>query len=128
MQLLLDTHTFLWWMAGSDSLSPSARKAIASERNAIFISAATAWEIFTKLRLGKLHVDTAHAQDLEAAIESQGFGRLPITIAHGQAAGNLPGPHKDPFDRMLIAQAMLEKMVLVSNEEAFGSYGVKRLW
>ena len=128
MQLLLDTHTFLWWLIGDASLSTPARKAIASERNGVFISAATAWEIATKLRLGKLPSGSSVTDDLESVIESQGFAKLPITIAHGQAAGALPGPHKDPFDRMLIAQAMLESLVLVSNEEAFSAYGVRRLW
>jgi PIN domain nuclease of toxin-antitoxin system len=128
VQLLLDTHSFLWWLAGDDSLSNAARTAIADEDNAIWISSASAWEIATKHRLGKLSGVTAIMADLDATIVDQGFASLPISVRHGQAAGALPGPHRDPLDRMLIAQAMLEDLVLVSNERPFDAYGVRRLW
>jgi PIN domain nuclease of toxin-antitoxin system len=128
LQLLLDTHTFLWWLSGDDALSAAARTAIADERNGIFISAASAWEIAAKHRIGKLPGVTAIVADLNGAIADQGFIGLPISLRHGQAAGALPGPHRDPFDRMLIAQAMLENLVLVSNEQPFDAYGVARLW
>lgn len=128
MRLLLDTHTFLWWLAGDESLSVRARGAIGEDANAIFVSAASTWEIATKYRLGKLPGASAVASDLVGAIESQGFFSLPITLRHGQIAGALPGPHRDPFDRMLIAQSMTEDLVLVSNERGFGAYGVQRLW
>jgi PIN domain nuclease of toxin-antitoxin system len=94
----------------------------------IFVSAASIWEISTKHRLGKLPGASVIVGDLARVIESQGFVGLPITILHGQVAGALPGPHRDPFDRMLIAQAMLDDLVLVSNEQAFVAYGVGRLW
>ena len=97
-RLLLDTHSFLWWLAGDESLSTRARAAIGENANAIFVSAASSWEITTKHRLGKLPGANAIAWDLAGAIESQGFVGLPITIRHGQAAGALPGPHQDPFD------------------------------
>jgi len=128
VRLLLDTHAFLWWLAGDESLSRSARAALGEDENAIFVSAASTWEISTKHRLGKLPGVNVIASDLAGAIESQGFVGLPITIRHGQAAGALPGPHRDPFDRMLIAQAMLDDLVLVSNERVFDAYGVRRLW
>ena len=128
MQLLLDTHAFLWWLGGDDSLSGNARAAIADEANSVFISAASAWEITTKHRIGKLSGVGAIVADLKAAIADQGFAGLAISLRHGQVAGALPGPHRDPFDRMLIAQAMLEDMVLVSNEQPFDAYGVRRLW
>ncbi len=128
MNPLLDTHAFLWWVAGDTALSLSARTAIGDENNAVFVSAASAWEIAAKFRIGKLPGVVAIADDLGAALEAQGFVPLPITFVHGQTAGSLPGPLKDPFDRMLIAQAMLDRMVLVSNEQGFGSYGVRRLW
>ena len=105
MRLLLDTHALIWWLAGDPSLSASARAAIAELDNEVFVSAASAWEIATKYRIGKL----PQAQ-------------------HGQTAGSLPGPHRDPFDRMLIAQAMLADLVLVSSEAVFDRYGVRRLW
>lgn len=128
MQLLLDTHAFLWWLAGDAALSPAAKEAIRDEHNAIFVSAASGWEIATKHRLGKLPGAAKIVSDIEGAISSQGFAALPIGMRHGQTAGSLPGPHRDPFDRMLIAQAMLESLVLVTNEQNFDAYGVARLW
>ncbi len=128
MRLLLDTHALLWWLAGDESLSAAARTVIEDEANTIYVSAASAWEITTKHRLGKLPGVQAIAHDLEAAIAGQGFAELPISLRHGQAAGALPGPHRDPFDRMLIAQAMLEDLVLISNEQPFDVYGVRRIW
>ncbi len=127
-RLLLDTHAFLWWLAGDEMLSSAAREAIGEEQDSVFVSAASIWEISTKHRLGKLPGVSVIADDLVGAIQGQGFVGLPIGIRHGQAAGALPGPHRDPFDRMLIAQAMLDDLVLVSNERAFDAYGVRRLW
>jgi PIN domain nuclease of toxin-antitoxin system len=128
VRLLLDTHAFLWWLAGDESLTVRARAVVGDATSAIFVSAASTWEIATKHRLGKLPGANAIASNVAEAIESQGFVGLPITILHGQAAGALPGPHRDPFDRMLIAQSMLEDLVLISNERAFDAYGVRRLW
>ena len=128
MRLLLDTHAFLWWLAGDPSLPVGARGAIADEANEVFVSAASSWEIATKHRIGKLPDVAAIVADIERAAIDQGFTVLPITLKHGQAAGALPGPHRDPFDRMLVAQALLEGLVLVSNEQPFDGYGVKRLW
>ena len=128
MDLLLDTHAFLWWIAGDASLSMPARAEIENANNSVFVSAASAWEIATKFRIGRLPGAATIASDLTGVLAAQGFVRLPISFAHGQAAGALPGPHKDPFDRMLIAQAMLDNMVLVSNEQPFDKYGVRRLW
>ena len=125
---LLDTHAFLWWLAGDERLSGAACKAMSEALDTIFVSAASIWEIATKHRLGKLPGASAIVADLPGVIESQGFVGLPITIRHGQAAGALPGPHRDPFDRMLIAQAILDDLVLVSNERAFDAYGVRRVW
>ena len=128
MRLLLDTHALLWWLAGDEQLSAAARDAMSNLSNDVVVSAASAWEITTKHRLGKLPGVGPIVADLNAAIASQGFSGLPISIRHGQVAGALPGPHRDPFDRMLIAQAMLDDLVLVSNETAFDAYGVGRLW
>jgi len=128
MRLLLDTHAFLWWLAGDKALSMMARDVITDEANEIFVSAASVWEMARKHRIGKLSSLDPIAADLEAAIVGQGFRALPISLRHGQIAGALPGPHRDPFDRMLIAQAMLDDLVLVSNEAPFDSYGVRRLW
>ena len=108
--------------------SAAARTAIADESNSIFISAASVWKIATKHRIGKLPGVAAIVADLNQATVDQGFVGLPISLRHGQVAGTLPGPHRDPFDRMLIAQAMLENLMLVSNEQPFDAYGVTRLW
>ncbi len=128
MQLLLDTHAFLWWLAGDKRLSRLGRDAIADDDNGILVSAASAWEIATKHRLGKLPGVDAIVKNIGGAIADQGFVALPISLRHGQAAGALPGLHRDPFDRMLIAQALLENLVLVSNERLFDGYRVARLW
>jgi PIN domain nuclease of toxin-antitoxin system len=128
MRLLLDTHAFLWWLAGDEALPPAARANIADESNDVFISAASAWEITTKHRLGKLPGVAAIVGDLDGAIAAQGFAGLPIDVRHAQIAGALPGPHRDPFDRMLIAQAMSNNLVLVSNEQPFDLYAINRLW
>ena len=128
MRLLSDTHAFIWWLEGSRRLSPQAQRAIADEENDVLISAASAWEIATKYRLGKLPSATTLARDVPGAIASQGFAELSITVADAVRAGALPGPHRDPFDRMLIAQAQARDLVLVSNETLFDEYGVRRLW
>ncbi|MBC7673426.1 MAG: type II toxin-antitoxin system VapC family toxin [Polaromonas sp.] len=128
MRLLMDTHALLWWLAGDERLSLPARDAIASRDNMVHVSAASAWEIATKHRLGKLPGAGPLAVDFAAEVIAHGFTPLHITLAHGQDAGSLPGPHRDPFDRMLIAQARTERMGLVSNEKAFDDYGVVRIW
>ncbi len=128
MRLLLDTHALLWWLAGDERLPVTAREAVASRDNVVHVSAASAWEIATKHRLGKLPGAGPLAVDFAAEVLAHGFTPLDITLAHGQDAGSLPGPHRDPFDRMLIAQARTERMALVSNEQAFDAYGIVRIW
>src|SRR5258708_31202866 len=126
MRLLLDTHAFLWWLAGHSSLSKRARIEIDSSGSDVFVSAASAWEIATKHRLGKLPEADLVAFDMLSSIESQQFTPLAVSVKHGQVAGALPGLHRDPFDRMLVAQAMLEDLVFVSNERVFDVCGFKR--
>ena len=128
MQLLLDTHAFLWWLAGSEKLSQSARQAIADEANDVLVSAASAWEIATKHRLGKLQGAEMVAQDIAGTIASQGFEELAVSVDDAGRAGELPGPLRDPFDRMLISQALARNLVLISIETPFDRYGVRRLW
>jgi PIN domain nuclease of toxin-antitoxin system len=123
VRLLLDTQTLIWWLAGDPLLSATARTAVADPHNEVFVSAASAWEIATKYRIGKLPRAETLAMDVSGALASQGFVELHITVRHGQAAGGLPGPHRDPFDRMLISQATLGDLVLVSNETVFDRYG-----
>ena len=128
MRLLLDTHTLLWWLAENPSLPASARKLIANKNNDILVSAASAWEIATKVRLGKLPIALDLAHDFTAHLQRERFETLPVSAQHGIRAGLLPGPHKDPFDRMLIAQALAENLAIVSNDVVFDGYGVKRVW
>jgi PIN domain nuclease of toxin-antitoxin system len=129
VRLLLDTHAFLWWVFGDSKLSRQARDALADDAaNEAFVSAASAWEITTKFRMGKLDDAAAVARDVAVAIAAEGFLELPISVVHAQGAGDLGGRHRDPFDRMLIAQALAEDLTLISNERAFDAYGIKRLW
>lgn len=128
MRLLLDTHALLWWLAGDTQLSMAAREAIADEANEVLVSAASAWEVTTKRRLGKLPGAGPLAVDFAREVRLQGFRPLPITLEHGQVAGALVGAHRDPFDRMLVAQAREEKLALVSNESLFDEFGVARVW
>ena len=128
MRLLLDTHTLLWWLDGDPKLSARAIGAISADPTKVQVSAVTAWEITTKARIGKLPDALDVAADVAGCVMREGFQPLSLTIEHGQRAGGLPGPLRDPFDRMLIAQAMLENLHLVSLEHAFDVYGVARFW
>lgn len=128
MKVLLDTHALLWWLDGDRRLSRRARAAVADEDNSVFVSAATAWELATKARLGKLPGALDVATDLPGCLTRQGFLELPITVAHAQRAGGLPIDHRDPFDRVLIAQAQMEDLPLVTNEVLFDAFGITRLW
>lgn len=128
MRVLLDTHTLIWWLATDPNLSIVAREAIADDANEVHVSAASVWEIATKHRIGKLPGVGLLVADMAGVMASQGFVGLSISVQHGLKAGALPGPHRDPFDRMLIAQAMEGDLVLLSNETVFDHYGVKRLW
>ncbi|MCY4661589.1 MAG: type II toxin-antitoxin system VapC family toxin [Acidobacteria bacterium] len=128
MRVLLDTHAFVWWVADSRRLSETASGTIRNEGNDILVSAASAWEVATKHRLGKFPEADALASDIRAAIARQGFEELPVSVGDAERAGRLTGPHRDPFDRMLIAQALARDLAIVSNERVFDLYGVNRLW
>ena len=128
LRLLLDTHALIWWLTDSRRLPETVRAAIFNPANQKLTSAATAWEITTKHRLGKLPDAMLIAADFAAVIARQGFEELPITVDDAARAGALPGPLRDPFDRMLIAQALARNLVLISNESLFDRYGVRRLW
>jgi PIN domain nuclease of toxin-antitoxin system len=124
----LDTHALLWWYSDDPALPKSCRKLIAQSDNSTFVSAASAWEIATKFRLGRLPSASDLVQDFGGYLDRENFLRLPVSFDHGIRAGMLPGPHQDPFDRMLIAQAEIEKLIIVSNEKIFDQYGVRRVW
>jgi PIN domain nuclease of toxin-antitoxin system len=125
--LLLDTHAFLWFATGDEALSVAARKAI-TDTSDVFVSAASAWEVRTKYRLGKLASAAVLANDLAAAVQRLELTELPISFADGDLAGALIGTHRDPFDRMLIAQSLNHELSLISNEAVFDDFGVTRVW
>jgi PIN domain nuclease of toxin-antitoxin system len=124
MDLLLDSHVLLWWDAGDRRLNAAARERIADPANRVYISAAMPWEVGIKLRKGKL---TLHCEPVEL-IEANGFESLPIDPRHGALAGSLDWNHPDPFDRVLVAQALLEKLVLVHADRAIRGFGVPQFW
>jgi PIN domain nuclease of toxin-antitoxin system len=128
MRLLLDTHTLIWWLTEDFSLPRSARRLIGSRNSQVLVSAVSAWEIATKVRLGRLEVATDLARDFSGYLAQERFESLSISTEHGIRAGSLPGTHKDPFDRMLVAQAQIESLVIVSNDEQLDGYGVSRVW
>ena len=121
--LLLDTHVVLWWRAGGADLSEDVRRAI-SEADAVFVSAASAWEVAVKQGLGRLKLPGRFA----AGVQNSGFQQLPVTFDHAQRAGELPPHHRDPFDRMLIAQALDESLTLVTRDRSFDPYGADVIW
>ena len=127
MKVLLDTHALLWWATGDRQLTKKAKAAIAAEDNSVYVSAASAWEIATKVRLGKL-AWPATAGTVGAYVLRQAFRPLPISIEHAERAGQLPIDHRDPFDRMLAAQALSEGVSFISADTIFDTYGVSRLW
>jgi PIN domain nuclease of toxin-antitoxin system len=125
--VLLDTHVLLWWLQGGSKLSPTART-IMQSRGQVLVSAASAWEISIKYRAGKLDAASALMARFQSVIEAENFVELPISVRHAIDAGLLKGPHKDPFDRVLIAQARAEGVAVVSTDKCFDDYGVSRLW
>ena len=128
MHLLLDTHALIWWMTENPSLPEAIRRVMADKRNTIVVSAASAWEVATKVRLGRLSAASDITRNFEEYLTQSGFESLPVSAAHGIRAGLLPGPQRDPFDRMLIAQAHAENLTIVSNEMSFDCYGIRRAW
>lgn len=128
VRYLLDTHTFLWWAFDSPELSAVARALLAEPANTIFVSSASAWEIATKHRLGKLPEAGALLQDFPGWVETAGFARLPIDLPHAQLAGGFTHPHRDPFDRMIAAQSLVEQLPVIGRDEVVREFGVQLLW
>ena len=128
MRVLLDTHAFLWWVANSSRLSAAAYRVIDDKSNEIVVSAASAWEIATKYRLGRLAEAETIATDVAGCIADEGFEALAISVADAERSGRLPGLHGDPFDRLLIAQSLGQDLAIVSVDATFDRYGVNRLW
>jgi len=128
LKLLLDTHTLLWWAFDSPSLSARANALIADRANTILVSSASAWEISTKYRLGRLPEVSVLIQDMPGWFEEAGLQELPISVAHAQRAGLLSGPHRDPFDRMLAAQSLIEDAPVIGKDAAIGDLGAQLVW
>lgn len=128
MQLLLDTHAYFWWRADPSRLSTATQTAIRSRANTVFVSAATVWELSIKAHTKGWEAARVVLLDVEDHLRVQGMHELPISLAHAREAGSLPLVHRDPFDRVLIAQARVERLQIVSNEVLFDAYGVSRLW
>jgi PIN domain nuclease of toxin-antitoxin system len=120
VKLLLDTHTWLWWLSDADQLDGSARTAIAARENLVVVSAATIWEVAIKRARGTLGFDG----DPVSLVAEGGFEPLSISLVHAAAAGDLPPHHRDPFDRMLVAQARIEGLTVVTRDPVFGRYDV----
>ncbi len=125
MRLLLDTHSLLWYLTAPEKLPAAAHRAIQAAENDVFASLASAWEISVKVALGKLVFD---AQGLAQALPAAGVEQLGISLEHTARIANLPPHHRDPFDRMLVAQALCESMTLVSRDRALARYGIRLLW
>lgn len=128
MNLLLDTHAFLWWVEDSRRLSRRARSAIGSGRNQCHVSLATAWEMAIKVSLGSLRVDGTLDRFLPEQMAANGFQPLPIDLKHAARVATLPFHHRDPFDRLLVAQALEEDLAVVTADPVFAQYGARRVW
>jgi PIN domain nuclease of toxin-antitoxin system len=126
MRLLLDTCAFYWWDLGTD-ITGAARHAI-ENANETFVSAACAWEVMTKWRSGKQPEFAGLASTFGKVIDAHGFNQLPITVDHALHAASLPLRHRDPFDRILIAQSLMESLPIVTPDVVFDLYGVRRIW
>ena len=128
MKLLLDTHALLWWWTNDAQLSAKAKRAIANDSNTVLVSAASAWEIATKTRLGKLDIGPLALARFADLVQADAFAHLPMTWRHCVHAGGLQLDHRDPFDRMLAAQSLLEDAALVTKDAAFAVFGTRTFW
>ena len=128
MSVLLDTHALVWWVTDDPRLSERARRHIESRTDPCFVSAVSAFELATKARLGKLPAPAELADGFEILMSREGFAGLPISVEHGLRAGRLPGNHRDPFDRLLAAQSVIERIPLLTSDPAFRDLGPKTVW
>ncbi|MHB8971231.1 MAG: type II toxin-antitoxin system VapC family toxin [Pirellulaceae bacterium] len=128
MKLLLDTHSFLWFVTDDPQLSANAQSLIADPGNEIVVSPASYWEVAIKVSIGKYPLNLPFGQFFTQGIEGNDFSTLPVELRHAEVLASLPMHHKDPFDRMIISQAIAEQIPVVSVDARFDSYGVTRLW
>lgn len=128
MRLLLDTHAFLWWVMDAPQLTAKARKAISDGANACHLSLASCWELAIKSSLGKLRLSLPVEQFIPEQLAANGFSLLGVDFRHVVRVESLPWHHRDPFDRLLVAQAQTEKLAIVSDDKVLSDYGVRRIW
>ena len=128
MKVLVDTHVILWAAFSSHMIGKEAARVIGDDANTILVSAASAWEIAAKVRLGKLPQAEALEKNFSAAISGAGYTLLPITVDDALRAGRLLGNHRDPFDRMIVAQALAMDIPVISIDSALDSFGIRRIW
>jgi PIN domain nuclease of toxin-antitoxin system len=128
MRLLLDTHVFLWWNEADPRLSRRIRQLLSDSENSLYLSVASAWEMILKVQSGKLGLPAATAVYIPARLKHYGIEALPVTLEHVLAASTLPSYHRDPFDRMLVAQAQVERLPIVTHDPQVGRYAVETIW
>ena len=128
MNYLVDTHALLWWLFDSPKLSPRARAIMGDRANTLVVSSASAWEIATKHRIGKLPEASVLVQDLPGWIGKAGFSDLPISMTHAVKAGQWESPHRDPFDRMIAAQSAIEQLPILGTDQVMQTFGVVVVW
>lgn len=128
MRYLLDTHTLIWWLLGDPALSGAAREALESDDHVFFVSSVSMFEIAIKVRGGRLDSLAEPTATMDTVLEQEGFEVLPLNLHHARRAGLMPGKHRDPFDRMLAAQALIEGMTLISRDREIAAFGCEMLW
>lgn len=128
MRLLIDTHTLLWWVHEPERLSRVAAQVLADRGNDILVSAVSAMEIATKARLERLDYQTPLSDQFSESISGEGFSELAVSCAHAELAGNLPGKHRDPWDRLLAAQSQIEQLPLVTTDRQIAGWNVQIIW
>ena len=127
MKVLIDTHALIWWLEGSKRLTGRALSILSNSNHMVLVSAASAWELAIKVALGKLSA-AGLVTNLPSHISEEGFIEQPITVEHAVRAGMLPAHHRDPFDRLLAAQAQSLDVAIVSGDKIFDRYGIRRIW
>jgi PIN domain nuclease of toxin-antitoxin system len=128
VKVLLDTHALIWFIGGDNQFSRKAREVLGGEQQGVFVSVVSIWEMAIKLGLGKLQIRLRLEGELWAFLEQNGFELLPIEYAHAARVALLPFKHRDPFDRLLVAQALIENMTIISHDAILDDYGIKRVW
>ena len=128
MRCLIDTHALIWWWDKSERLPAPVRDVIADRRNDIFVSAATAWEIATKVRAGRLPSMADHVANFDRDVRADGFQHLDVRYPHGLSGGMLDGDHRDPFDRLIAAQALAEDLIVITRDREIAAFGCRTIW